>query len=437
MCGSCCNCECCSECCSDHALAERACFNCGTVNCWRRFHKVHWWLIYLSLALEVIAAVILNLVSWQTGLFLFVLMSAGLISFCVAYCCRGFYADDELGIVIRRNELTTVRWMLRKGELARPQNALVSLNDTKDLDMMRLLIDGGVDVNEPGSSIYTPLHSVALRDNLPMARLLIERGANVNDRFHQGPSIFCAVSVPMAQLLIEAGADITDEGQLLIEHAASSQDATFVEYLIQAVRDKGTPFTRVFLNYASSPAIARILIAQLDSDVDAGNPPALTVASLHGYTNLMRFLVVCGAAVDKEMLVRRAGGIVVRCSALNLCKSNEAAALLLAAGAQKQKGECDFEPTADEIAEARRRIARERVDLIRARAFEVCVALESLELPALVMCEILEFACAPFAACVPFHHKWDIVVAVKHHEPFAQWSSARSRSSSTSGVEIV
>jgi hypothetical protein len=174
------------------------------------------------------------------------------------------------------------------------------------------------------------------------------------------------------------------------------------------------------------------LITQLDSDVDAGDPPALNVASLHGYTNLMRFLVVCGAAVDKEMSVRRAGGIMVRCSALKLCKSNEAAALLLAAGAQKQKGDCDFEPTADEIAEARRRIARERVDLIRSRAFEVCVALEPLELPALVMCEILEFACAPFAACVPFHHKWDIVVAVKHHEPFAQWSSARSRSSSTS-----
>jgi hypothetical protein len=97
------------------------------------------------------------------------------------------------------------------------------------------------------------------------------------------------------------------------------------------------------------------------------------------------------------------------CDALRLicASSNEAAALLLAAGAHR-KARCDFEPTADEIAEARRRIARERVDLIRARAFEVCVALESLELPALLMCEILEFACAPFAACVPFHHKWNI-----------------------------
>jgi hypothetical protein len=144
----------------------------------------------------------------------------------------------------------------------------------------------------------------------------------------------------------------------------------------------------------------------------------------------MRFLVACGVEVDAEGHLRR------------VKRNRFRTARMMCAGAKSwhyycwplgaQKGRCPFEPSADEIAEARRRIARERVDLIRARAFEVCVALESLELPALLMCEILEFACAPFAACVPFHHKWDIVVAVKHHESSAsQWSSARSRSQSS------
>jgi hypothetical protein len=40
------------------------------------------------------------------------------------------------------------------------------------------------------------------------------------------------------------------------------------------------------------------------------------------------------------------------------------------------------------------------------------MALDALALPALVMCEIVEFACAPLAAWVQFHHKWEIVVTV-------------------------
>jgi hypothetical protein len=194
-------------------MSERAIFNCGTVDCWRRVRKqskIFFAILYM-LSMASWLAVIFDKVAAAT---IFALCIVGIVIFIVALCCRGLYSTAKLRSAIDNDQLTTVRWMLRKGELARPQNALVSLNDTKDLDMMRLLIDGGVDVNEPGSSIYTPLHSVASRDNLPMARLLLERGANVNDTFHQRPSIFYAVSVPMAQLLIEAGADITDEGPI-------------------------------------------------------------------------------------------------------------------------------------------------------------------------------------------------------------------------------
>jgi hypothetical protein len=425
--------------CSVDAMAERACFNCGTVDCWSRFRKVHSWFIYLLIALLVISIGIMW-VQVDTGVALFLLAVVCIvINLSVPICCRGYHSDVDLETVIRRDELTTVRWMLRKGELSRPRNKDVSLNDTTNLEMMHVLIDGGVSLDDEGRFLVTPLNNAVSKDNLPMARLLLERGADVNykgaaHQHRRGAPIFAAVSAQMARLLVEAGADLTgmELGQSLIEHAASKRDVGVLEYLIQATKDKGIPLTCVLLHHAGSPANARVLVAQLDSNIDADTPngsPAICAASYRGDVNVMRFLVACGVEVDAEGHLRRANETVF--TARMMCRSKEVASILLAAGAQK--GRCPFEPSADEIAEARRRIARERVDLIRARAFEVCVALESLELPALVMCEILEFACAPFAACVPFHHKWDIVVAVKHHESSAsQWSSARSRSQSSS-----
>lgn len=67
-----------------------------------------------------------------------------------------------------------------------------------------------------------------------------------------------------------------------------------------------------------------------------------------------------------------------------------------------------------EVEHARKRVCKARIGLIRWRASEICIALHSLELSALEMVAIIDEACAPFANCVPFHAKWQIVVAVKH-----------------------
>jgi HAMP domain-containing protein len=46
-------------------------------------------------------------------------------------------------------------------------------------------------------------------------------------------------------------------------------------------------------------------------------------------------------------------------------------------------------PTADEINAARQRIAKTRLDLVRERAFQICVGLQSFRLNALQLCEIM------------------------------------------------
>lgn len=52
--------------------------------------------------------------------------------------------------------------------------------------------------------------------------------------------------------------------------------------------------------------------------------------------------------------------------------------------------------------------------LFRLRAHQVCVGLESLQLPALVTCEILSFMFGPRTSTVVFHRMWDVATLVKH-----------------------
>jgi hypothetical protein len=52
-----------------------------------------------------------------------------------------------------------------------------------------------------------------------------------------------------------------------------------------------------------------------------------------------------------------------------------------------------------------------QLEMLRWRTLEICVALESLRLPALVTLEIIDAACIND---VCMKSKWDLIVAVKH-----------------------
>lgn len=71
-------------------------------------------------------------------------------------------------------------------------------------------------------------------------------------------------------------------------------------------------------------------------------------------------------------------------------------------------------PTDDDIASARRQIAKTRLDLVRQRALEICVGLRPLDLNALQLCEILTHSFGALGSVVPFHQWWAIATTVKH-----------------------
>jgi hypothetical protein len=76
-----------------------------------------------------------------------------------------------------------------------------------------------------------------------------------------------------------------------------------------------------------------------------------------------------------------------------------------------------FELTVENGFECARRVdeiiaATTRIGMIRARATEICIGLQDLELPALITLEILD--AAVHANSIRMWAKWELITAVKH-----------------------
>lgn len=157
-----------------------------------------------------------------------------------------------------------------------------------------------------------------------------------------------------------------------------------------------------------SIAMAHILIAA-GADVDAVDRNGDNVVFFHRCSApTLRLLLACGANVrlrDVPFLYFDNN---------SLCGRDESRVLLYAAGALREL--CCLEPSAHslEIGEAKRAIAKERIDLVRQKASMICIGFHEAQLPALLMVAILDCACEPFSNCVPLHIKWRIATTVKH-----------------------
>lgn len=291
-------------------------------------------------------------------------------------------------------------------------------------DVVQLLLDARADANGGDPCALLRAWTPTIVQNL------ISAGADVNLRQRNAwPLLFhCAMKnrVDIAAVLLRARANIAEVdliGNTALHIAALHSALDVVELLIdngantQARCIHGmTPLHR-----ARDHQVALRLLKG-GADVDAQSSRGWTPLHLSlGRPQLVCLLLACGASVslvDSEALSPLDRWIDEH-------YENETAALLLAAGAVSRRaiGAATANELAIAVAYAARSIARERVRLIRDRAFEICVALQNLRLPALVSLLLVDFACAPLSHCVPMHNVWDLCVAVKHFKE----KSARSR----------
>jgi ankyrin repeat protein len=289
------------------------------------------------------------------------------------------------------------------------------------------------------------LSIASMRRSEPFVTLLLDAGAPI-DGLSNGELMSLVNGAAAFNRLLARGVDFTamrdEHGATLCHHVASNvtseDDLRFLVNVcgkdaIHAVDNYG----RTPLHRASSDgnnAAVRVLVelgAEIDQE-DSYGWTALTSASAGMKSSCVELLLALDADVG---LVSRRGHTA--CHLAAQCRQCGSLCALVAAGGDldrpDDKGETPrmiairmnvVMPPAGVINVIRRRIAKTRLDLVRERAFQICLGLQSFRLNALQLCEILMHSFGALGSLIAFHKWWAIATKVKHFRDHKQQSSA-------------
>jgi ankyrin repeat protein len=394
--------------------------------------------------------------------------------------------DDErakkLSDAIHKNDTVTVSSLISSGSVnmnGKPWPLLRAAGLGR-VEIMTMLLDAGANINAVDERRRTACLVAILNDQFDALKLLVERGANLGVVDSSGPSSLWYVALNgksgrFAILLLDAGAplDGLSNGKLmsLVESVAVSVLDRLIDRGINltTMRDEyGATLCHYVAHNVTSEDDFRFLVNLCGNDavhsMDYGDKTPLHWASLSGNDLAVRVLIELGANIDRQdnwgqnALINAANNVQSSCVELLLAlgadvdvvtNSGETAChraaisrkqaslcALVAAGGNLDQPENNGEsprmiaarrnvqlPTAGDVDAARHRIAKTRLDLVRQRAFQICLGLHPLNINALQLCEILVHSFGAIGSVIAFHQWWRIATKVKHFRDHKQQSS--------------
>jgi ankyrin repeat protein len=139
-------------------------------------------------------------------------------------------------------------------------------------DLAKILIQAGVNVNQPFAGGMHPLMTAALRNDIEMVRILLNAGANVN--YIRPGGLLCALSytnnTEIVSLLINAGANVnaSANNQSILALAVSNHNDEKVKLLLQAgaTVDAQVVSSIFHAGYIQLPILKLLINSGLDSN---------------------------------------------------------------------------------------------------------------------------------------------------------------------------
>jgi len=140
------------------------------------------------------------------------------------------------------------------------------------VEIVKLLIEAGADVNAKSNEGDTALHDTVLKNRVEIARMLIKAGADVNAKYNEGNTALHWAArlnnVKIVRILIEAGSDVNEkdnDGDTALYYAVWYNWVHVVQILIYAgtdvnEKDKDGDSALHEAAYWNCIATARILI---------------------------------------------------------------------------------------------------------------------------------------------------------------------------------
>jgi ankyrin repeat protein len=393
--------------------------------------------------------------------------------------------EDLLIDVIIENDKSRASWLISsqsvRSFLSKPLKDAALLGR---VEIMTMLLDAGVDIDavdeknsNRGASYYAVLHN-----HFAAVKLLLDRGSQT---IRSGAMVELAMrntnSDPILMLLLDAGAPIDSLTMHDVTHLAAVRSIAFIPRLLarnvdfSALQDRRcySP-CHIVAQQVSRPVVERLralVDAGVDVDaVDDRGETALHCAARCYNMPAIRMLVELGADVDRQatsdgrtaLLQLRDSSTGYR-SRLNSQQQTDCCELLLALGANVHLADnqgqtvCHWaarffvsdplflclaaggdldQPDIDGDAPRKfvqwnfapsvittfgKVIDKTRLDLVRHRALEICIALQSFNLDALRLCLIMMNSFGAIGSLIAFHQWWKIATTVKHfHSHTAQ-----------------
>lgn len=227
---------------------------------------------------------------------------------------------------------------------AQPDIRLIDAVERRDLSAFRAMLDLRIDVNQVEVDGTTAMHWAAHRDTVDMARLLIAAGAEVNvkNRYGVAPLSLAAVNgnVEMVRLILQAGADpntAMSENETVLLTASRTGVVEVVELLINYGADVNARESwrgQTALMWGAGEGnleVVKSLIAH-GADVAARSDKGFTsllFSAREGHTALSEALLHLGANINEALPTAAA---VVNEAGLSAAEQSGLTPLLLAVG---------------------------------------------------------------------------------------------------------